>query len=288
MSSPQVEAFFDKATNTVSYVVSDRGTGRCAVIDSVLDYDHASGRIGTVSADAVIDHVRVNGFQVDWIIDTHVHADHLTAAHYICRHLGGRIGIGGEVPSVQRVFGDIFNEDGSFARDGSQFDHLFRDNETYNIGSLKAYAMHTPGHTSACMSHVIGDAVFVGDTLFMPDFGTARCDFPGGDPGVLYDSIQRLFNLPDEMRMFLCHDYKAPGRDFFAWETTVRDQRVHNVHIRQGISRDEFVRLRTERDATLSMPKLILPSVQVNMRAGDMPEPECNGRSYIKIPINTL
>ena len=288
MSKPKIKAFFDGPTSTVSYVVSDPATGRCAVIDPVLDYDQAAGRTSTSSADCLIAHVRENDLRVDWIIDTHVHADHLTAAPWIRAQVGGRIGIGENVSAVQKVFGDIFNEHESFRTDGSQFDHLFGDGETYRVGSIEARAIHTPGHTPACMSHVIGDAMFVGDTVFMPDFGTARCDFPGGDAGTLYDSVQKLFVFPDDTRLFVCHDYKAPGRDHHAWETTVGEQKMHNLHVRRGTARDGFIELRAKRDATLAMPTLMLPSVQVNMRAGHMPAPEDNGRRYLKIPINML
>ena len=288
MTRPDVKAFFDAPTNTVSYVASDPGTGCCAIIDPVLNYDQAAGRTSTESAHRLIAHVQEAGLQVDWIIDTHVHADHLTAASFIRETLGGRIGIGEKISSVQEVFGDLFNEGHSFRTDGSQFDHLFRDGETYKVGSIDARAVHTPGHTPACMSHVIGDAIFVGDTVFMPDFGTARCDFPGGDAGTLYDSIQRLFAYPDETRVFVCHDYKAPGRDVYTWETTVGEQKRHNVHVRNGTARNEFITLRTTRDTTLALPTLILPSVQVNMRAGHFPEPENNGRRYLRIPINAF
>lgn len=287
-NTPAVTGFFDEPTNTISYVAIDPATHVCAVIDSLLDYDQASGRTSTASADRLIAFVRESGATLDWIIDTHVHADHLTAAPYIRQQLGGRTAIGEHIATVQRVFGEIFNEGQSFHTDGSQFDHLFTDGETYKIGSIDARAIHTPGHTPACMSHLIGDALFVGDTLFMPDFGTARCDFPGGDAGALYDSIQRLFALPDETRMFLCHDYKAPGRDVFVWETTVGVQKRDNIHVGGGASREAFIAMRTRRDATLSMPKLILPSVQINMRAGDMPPAEEGGKRFIKIPINAL
>ena len=288
MSNPEVTGFFDEATFTISYVIADPSTNSCAIIDSLIDYDPASGRTNTRSADKLIAFVREQGLTCEWIIDTHVHADHLTAAPYIREKLGGKTAIGNAIPIVQRVFGEIFNEGQAFHTDGSQFDHLFEDGETYQIGNIQARALHTPGHTPACMSHVIGDAVFVGDTIFMPDFGTARCDFPGGDAGTLYDSIQKLFALPDEARMFLCHDYKAPGRDEFVWETTVGDQKRSNIHIKIGTSRDEFITMRTARDKTLDMPKLILPSVQVNMRAGEMPPPEDNGVRYMKVPINAL
>lgn len=288
MSTPTVQGFFDDTTNTISYVVWDPATEKAAVIDALLDFDQASGRTKTDSADRLIAFVREKGLEVEWVIDTHVHADHLTATPYVREQLGGRTGIGEHIATVQKVFGEIFNEGQAFHTDGSQFDHLFKDGETYRLGSIEAKAIHTPGHTPACMSHVIGDAVFVGDTIFMPDFGTARCDFPGGDAGTLYDSIQKLFALPDETRVFLCHDYKAPGRDEFVWETTIGEEKTHNKHVKQGTSREDFVKMRTERDATLSMPKLILPSVQINMRAGEMPPAELNGKIYMKLPINAL
>ena len=288
MNRPKVTGFFDEATNTVSYVVADPETRICAIIDSLLDFDQASGRTRTDSADRMIAFVREQGLTCEWIIDTHVHADHLTAAPHIQQQLGGKTGIGAHISTVQKVFARIFNEGQSFHTDGSQFNHLFQDGETYKIGSLDARAIHTPGHTPACMSHLIGDALFVGDTIFMPDFGTARCDFPGGDAGTLYDSIQKLFALPDETRVFLCHDYKAPGRDEYIWETTIDAEKQLNIHVRSGTSRDAFIRMRTARDATLAMPKLILPSVQINMRAGELPEPEDNGQRYMKIPINAL
>ena len=288
MTTPIVTSFFDEPTNTISYVVADPETKVCAVIDSLLDFDQASGRTSTASADKLIEYVKQAGLSVDWIIDTHVHADHLTAAPYVKAQLGGRTGIGDQIPVVQQVFSDIFNEGQSFHTDGSQFDHLFSDGETYSIGNISARAIHTPGHTPACMSHVIGDAVFVGDTLFMPDYGTARCDFPGGDAGTLYDSIQKLFELADETRVFLCHDYKAPGRDEIVWETTIGEEKRSNIHVGAGKTRQEFIEMREARDATLAMPKLILPSVQINMRAGDMPPPEENGQRYMKLPINAL
>lgn len=288
MNKPEVKGFFDEPTNTISYVVADPETKACAIIDSLLDFDQASGRTNTASADRIISFVREHGLSVEWIIDTHVHADHLTAAPHIQAVLGGRTGIGAEIATVQKVFSRIFNEGPRFHTDGSQFDHLFKDGETYRIGNLEGRAIHTPGHTPACMSHLVGDALFVGDTIFMPDFGTARCDFPGGDAGTLYDSIQKLFALPDETRVFLCHDYKAPGRDEYIWETSIGDERQHNIHVGKGVTRDEFIRMRNARDATLAMPRLILPSVQINMRAGNMPEPEDNGTRYMKIPINAL
>lgn len=288
MNKPDVKGFFDNATNTISYVVTDPETKVCAVIDSLLDYEPASGRTSTESAEKIVEYIKSNGLTVDWIIDTHVHADHLTASPFIKEQLGGRTGIGEHIATVLKVFGEIFNAEQSFHTDGRQFDHLFKDGETYKVGGIEAKAIHTPGHTPACMSHLIGDALFVGDTIFMQDFGTARCDFPGGDAGTLYDSIQKLFALPDETRMFLCHDYKAPGRDEYAWETTVGAQKNANIHVKAGVTREAFIKMRTERDATLEMPTLILPSVQVNMRAGDMPPPEDNGMRYMKIPIDAL
>ena len=288
MQKSDVTSFFDPATNNVSHVVADPETKVCAVIDSLLDYDAAAGRTDTRSADDLIAYIRGKGLTLEWIIDTHVHADHLTAAQYIKSELGGRTAIGVDITQVQSVFGEIYNAGKSFLPDGSQFDYLFKDDETYAVGRLQARAIHTPGHTPTCMTHVIGDACFVGDTLFMPDYGTARCDFPGGDAKQLYRSIQRIFSLPAETRMFLCHDYKAPGRESFAWQTTVGEQQRSNIHVRQGISEQEFIEMRTKRDATLSMPKLILPSIQVNMRAGSMPAPEDNGTAYLKIPINRL
>ena len=288
MTKPMVQGFFDDATNTISYVVWDPSTDKAAIVDSLLDFDQASGRTSTQSADQLIAFVRDKGLTVEWIIDTHVHADHLTAAPYIKSQLGGRTGIGEHISTVQKVFARIFNEGQSFHTDGSQFDHLFKDGETYRIGTIEAKAIHTPGHTPACMSHLIGDALFVGDTIFMPDFGTARGDFPGGDAGTLFDSIQKLFSLPDETRVFLCHDYKAPGRDEFVWETTIGEEKAHNIHVKTGTTREAFIKMRTERDATLAMPKLILPSVQINMRAGNLPEPEDNGQRYMKLPINAL
>ncbi len=287
-NAPVVTGFFDNATYTISYVVDNPATGACAVIESLLDYDPAAGRTKTTSVDKIIDFISARDLKVEWIIDTHVHADHLTAAPYIRERLGGRTAIGDNIARVQRVFSEIFNAGEAFHTDGRQFDHLFKDGEAYAVGSISARAIHTPGHTPACMSHLIGDALFVGDTIFMPDFGTARCDFPGGDAGELYDSIQKLFALPDETRMFLCHDYKAPGRDDYVWETTVGEQKRQNIHVGGGASREAFVKMRTERDATLGMPNLILPSVQVNMRAGEMPPPEADGKSFIKIPLNAL
>lgn len=285
---PDVDAFFDEATFTVSYVVSDPQTGTAAIIDSVLDYDPKSGRTSTESADRIIAHVRDTGLTVDWILETHAHADHLTAAPYLKQALGGKTAIGEHIATVQETFADVFNLESGFAADGSQFDHLFADGETFEIGTITGQVMHTPGHTPACVAYVIGDAAFVGDTLFMPDFGTARCDFPGGDSRVLYRSIQKLFALPEDTRLFMCHDYKAPGRDTYEWETTVAKERAENIHVHKGIDEDGFVTMRTERDATLDMPTLILPSVQINIRAGDLPPPEENGVAYLKIPINAL
>ena len=288
MQRPEVKAFFDESTNTFSYVVADPATRKAAVIDSVLDYDIVSGRTRRDSANAMIDFVRAQELELEWVIDTHVHADHLSAAPYVQSVLGGKLAIGEHIREVQETFGKIFNAGATFQRDGSQFDHLFKDGERYRVGNLEAAAMHTPGHTPACMTHVIGDAAFVGDTLFMPDYGTARCDFPGGDARTLYRSIQRIFALPDDTRVFLCHDYKAPGRDVFAHETTVGDERRANIHVRAGSDEDAFVHMRSTRDATLSMPRLLLPAVQVNMRAGRFPPAEDNGTSYLKIPLDTL
>jgi glyoxylase-like metal-dependent hydrolase (beta-lactamase superfamily II) len=283
---PEVAAFFDEDTFTVSYVVGDPATRRAAIIDSVLDFDHASGRTRHVSADKIVAHVRARGLTVDWVLETHVHADHVSAGDYLKAKLGGRSAIGEHVRVVQDAFARIFNTGPAFAPDGRQFDHLFKDGDTFRIGALDARVIHTPGHTPACITYVIGDAAFVGDTLFMPDCGTARCDFPGGDAAVLYRSIRKLFALPPETRVFLCHDYKAPGRDQYCWETTIGAQRAKNVHIHEGVSEAEFVKMRSERDKTLSMPKLILPSVQINMRAGMLPEPESNGVRYLKLPVD--
>lgn len=288
MNKPVIRSFFDEATYTVTYVVSDPETSACAVIDSVLDYDPASGRTATRSADAVLAYVAEASLKIEWILDTHVHADHLTAADYLKRKAGGLTAIGDHVPAVQSVFSGVFNTGAGFPCDGSQFDRLFAPDEEFSIGSLTVKALHAPGHTPACVMYVIGDAVFVGDTLFMPDYGTARCDFPGGDSRQLYQSIQRLFAMPDETRLFLCHDYKAPGRDEYVWEATVGEQRAHNIHIRDSISEDAFVAMREARDAELEMPTLILPSVQINMRAGQMPPAEDNGTVYLKIPVDAL
>ena len=285
---PIVHAFFDDATNTITYLAQDPAGRACAVVDSVLDFDYASGRTDTRSADAVIAFVRAQALEVQWILETHVHADHLSAAPYIQGELGGKIGIGARIVDVQKVFGKVFNEGTKFARDGSQFDQLFADADALMIGQMRADVMHTPGHTPACLTYVMGDAAFVGDTLFMPDFGTARCDFPGGSADTMFTSVQRILALPDDTRIFVGHDYKAPGREDFAWESTVAAQKALNVHIGAGRSRADFIALRQARDATLAMPRLIVPSLQVNMRAGQMPEPEDNGKSYLKVPINGL
>lgn len=285
---PIVKAFFDEPTNTVSYVVHDPATREAAVIDSVLDYDAAAGRTSLASADAIIAHVKAEGLTVTWLLETHAHADHLSAAPYLKEHLGGQLAIGREIIHVQNVFGKIFNAGTEFARDGSEFDRLFEDGDRFQIGGIEAMALHVPGHTPADLAYVIGDAVFTGDTLFMPDYGTARADFPGGDSRQLYRSIRRLMALPEETRLFLCHDYKAVGRDVFAWETTVAAQRAGNVHVHEGVGEEEFVAMRDARDATLSMPKLILPSIQVNIRGGHLPEPESNGTRYLKIPLDVL
>jgi len=283
---PDVKAFFDPATNTISYVVKDPNSSACAVIDSVMDIDYAAGRITYEHADEIIDYVKQNDLKLEWLIETHVHADHLSAAPYIQEKLGGKVGIGENITVVQDTFGKAFNEGTEFQRDGSQFDRLFKDGDTYQIGSMTAFAIHTPGHTPACMTHVIGDAAFVGDTLFMPDGGSARADFPGGDAGVLYDSIQKVLALPDETRLFMCHDYGPNGRDI-QWETTVAEEKAHNIHVGGGKTKEEFVKFRTERDAQLDMPKLIIPSLQVNMRAGEVPTDK-DGKKMLKVPVNTL
>ncbi|MEZ5869842.1 MAG: MBL fold metallo-hydrolase [Defluviimonas denitrificans] len=284
---PLVHGIFDEATNTVTYVVRDPESRACAIIDSVLDFDYASGRTDTRSADRVIDHVRAEGLDPVWILETHVHADHLSAAPYIQERIGGKIGIGEKITVVQDTFGKIFNEGTEFQRDGSQFDRLFREGDTFGIGAL-GRVLHTPGHTPACLTYVIGDAAFVGDTLFMPDFGTARCDFPGGSAEMLYASIQKILSLPDATRIFVGHDYKPEGRDTFVWETTVAEERAKNVHIGGGRSAAEFVTMREARDKTLGMPKLIIPSLQVNMRAGQMPPKDDQGKTYLKVPVNGL
>lgn len=284
---PEVTPFFDADTNTISYVVQDPASPACAVIDSVLDFDCASGRTAHRSADAIIGFIRARGLTLEWLIETHVHADHLTAAPYIQAALGGRIGIGDRITVVQDTFGPVFAAGSEFHHDGSQFDHLFAEGDRYAIGGMTAFAMQTPGHTPACMTHVIGDAAFVGDTLFMPDGGTARADFPGGDARMLYRSIRRVLALPSATRLFMCHDYGPNGRDI-RWETTVAEERAHNIHVHDGVSEDAFVALRTARDATLGMPRLILPSIQVNMRAGRMPPAEPDGRRFLKLPLDAL
>ncbi len=283
---PDVKAFFDPATNTISYVVKDPASDACAVVDSVMDFDPAAGRISFEHADAIIADIRARGLKLEWIIETHVHADHLSAAPYIQERLGGKIGIGEKVLVVQETFGKIFNEGTDFQRDGSQFDALFKDGDAYEIGGLKAFVIYTPGHTPACMVHVIGDAAFVGDTLFMPDGGSARADFPGGDAGTLYDSIQKLLSLPDAMRLFMCHDYGPGGREI-AWETTVGAEKAENIHVGAGKTKAEFVAMRTKRDAELDVPRLILPSLQVNMRAGAVPKDQ-DDNPMLKIPVNKL
>lgn len=285
-SSTEVKAFFDNDTYTVTYVVADKETNICAIIDSVLDYDQASGRTSTSSADEVINYIKNNNYTCEWILETHVHADHLSAAPYLKSSLGGKSAIGENVKAVQSTFGPIFNAETSFAKDGSQFDHLFTEGENFKIGNLEGNVIHTPGHTPACVSYVIDGSCFVGDTMFMPDFGTARCDFPGGDASQLYDSLQRILSLPDDTILYMCHDYGPGGRDY-AWVTSVKEQKEKNIHL-AGKSRDEYVAARTKRDAELSMPQLILPSVQVNMRAGDMPPTDENGITYIKIPVDAL
>ncbi len=286
--TPEVKAFFDDETNTVSFVIKDPDSPSVAIIDSVLDFNFSNGRTDTASADEVIAYVRENDLKVEWILESHVHADHLSAAPYIQEQLGGKIGIGANITVVQETFGKVFNEGTEFQRDGSQFDKLFVDGDTIEIGTMKVDIMHTPGHTPACMTYVVGDTAFVGDALFMPDFGTARCDFPGGSAVDLYASIQKILALPDDTRIFVGHDYKAPGRDEFAWETTVAKQKALNVHVGAGKAEEEFIKMRTERDAKLAMPKLIVPSIQINMRAGQMPEPEENGKVYLKLPVNIL
>ena len=285
---PIVKSFFDEATNTATHVVHDPATRRAAIVDSVLDFDQPSGRTSTRSSERIVAYVNEEALTVDWVLETHAHADHLSAAPYLKEKLGGCIGIGREILTVQTVFGRIFNEGMGFARDGSQFDRLFADGETFSIGEIPVVVLHVPGHTPADVAYVVGDAAFVGDTLFMPDYGTARADFPGGDARALYRSIQRLLRLPDETRLFLCHDYKAPNRNEYVWETTVLAERTGNVHVHGGVTEDEFVGMRTQRDATLGMPRLILPSIQVNMRGGRLPEPEENGTRYLKLPVNAL
>lgn len=285
---PEVFSYFDETTNAACYILKDPLSASCAVIDSILDFDFASGRISTNHADMLIDEIQSKGFILEWIIETHVHADHLSAAPYLAEKLGGKIAIGSNIGAVQEVFGKIFNAGTEFQMDGSQFDKLFCDNDRFKIGNLEVKVLHTPGHTPACVTYIVGDLAFIGDTLFMPDFGTARADFPGGSASDLYKSIQKILSLPDDTRLFLCHDYKAPGRDQFAWETTVKQQKKANVHVGGNKSEKEFVEFRTRRDSQLSMPKLIIPSIQTNMRAGNLPPAEDNGTQFLKIPINKL
>jgi glyoxylase-like metal-dependent hydrolase (beta-lactamase superfamily II) len=285
---PDVRAFFDQSTNTASYVIADPSTRRAAIVDSVLDFDPAAGRISTQSAEEIRRHVEESRLSIEWLLETHAHADHLSAAPFLQSRLGGQVAIGREITSVQEVFRSIFNAHETFAADGSDFDHLFDDGDAFAVGAIPAMALYVPGHTPADVAYVIGDAVFTGDTMFMPDYGTARADFPGGDARRLYRSIRRLLSLPDEARLFLCHDYMAPGRDRYAWETTVGAQRTGNVHVHAGVDEDDFVAMRTARDATLSMPQMILPAVQVNMRAGKLPDPEANGVRYLRLPLDAL
>lgn len=287
-ANPIVKTFFDEPTFTASHVVSDPATKAAAIVDSVLDFDPASGRTSTKAADEIIAYVKAQNLKVEWILETHVHADHLSGAPYLKKHLGGKIAIGSNITVVQKTFGEIFNAEPDFRRDGSQFDALFDDGARFKVGSIDARVIHTPGHTPACITYVIGDAAFVGDTMFMPDYGTARCDFPGGDAATLYRSIQKIFALPSETRLFMCHDYKAPGREEYAWETTVKDERDWNVHVGRNVSEADFVKMRTARDKTLAMPRLILPSVQINMRGGELPPPDSNGVRYLKLPLNML
>jgi glyoxylase-like metal-dependent hydrolase (beta-lactamase superfamily II) len=285
---PVVRTFFDETTFTATHVVHDPSTKKAAVVDSVMNFDEPSGRTSFAAAQLVIEYIETEALTVEWLLETHAHADHLSAAPYLQQKLGGKIAIGANIRTVQEVFGKIFNEGPNFARDGSQFDHLFEDGDLFSVGDLPAIALYVPGHTPADMAYVIGDAVFVGDTMFMPDYGTARCDFPGGDPRQLYKSIHRLTSLPGETRAFLCHDYQAPQRPYFAWETTIAAERDGNIHVHEGVTENQFVAMRTKRDSMLDMPKLILPSVQVNMRGGRLPEPEDNGTAYLKLPLNVL
>ena len=283
---PDVSAHFDEATNTISYIVKDPKSAHCAIIDSVMDIDYAAGRITHDHADTMIAEVEARGLTLDWIIETHVHADHLSAAPYIQQKLGGKIGVGEKIMVIQETFGKVFNEGTEFQRDGSQFDALFKEGDTYMVGTMQCFALNTPGHTPACMVHVMGNVAFAGDTLFMPDGGSARCDFPGGDAGELFDSIQKVLSLPDDMRLFMCHDY-GPGGRAIQWETSVAEQKANNIHVGGGKSRDDFIKFRTERDAQLAMPKLIIPSLQVNMRAGKVPTDE-QGNPVLKVPVNGM
>ncbi len=286
-TKPDVTGFFDKASSTISYVVKDPQSSSCAIVDPVLDFDYSSGRTNTTSADLIIAHIKSRSLQLEWILESHVHADHLSSAPYIKEQLGGKMGISEHILIVQDVFGKVFNEGCEFQRNGSQFDHLFKDGDAYNIGSIAGFAMHTPGHTPACLTHVIGDSAFVGDTLFMPDSGTARADFPGGDAHDLYRSVKKILSLPESMRLFMCHDY-APDNREARWQTTIAEEKAHNIHINDGVSESDFVGMRHARDKTLGKPRLIIPSLQVNMRAGRLPEQESNGTHYLKVPINKL
>lgn len=285
---PLVQAFFDSRTNTISYVVADPSTKKCAIVDSVMDYEPNGGSIFFEGADAIIEYVKDNGYEVEWILETHVHADHLSAAPYLQEKLGGKMAIGKYIVDVQTIFGKVFNEGTEFQRDGSQFDRLWEDGDEFTVGSMPAYVMHTPGHTPADMVYVIGDAVFAGDTLFMPDFGSARCDFPGGSAKTLFESAQKIFELPDQMRMFMCHDYLPEGRSEYQWETTVGEQRKHNVHLKEGTDPERFVEMRNSRDTKLEMPRLIIPSIQVNMRAGELPLDKETGTPVLRVPINSV
>lgn len=285
--NPEVHSFFHDDSNTIAHVVHEPDRRRCAIVDAALDFDQAAGRTRTDFADEIVAFVRERGLEPEWILETHAHADHLSAAPYLKARLGGRIGIGERITDVQKLFKDLFNVERTFNTDGSQFDHLFRDGERFTVGALEGHVLYTPGHTPACVTYVIGDAAFVGDTLFMPDGGTARADFPGGDAATLYRSIERILALPPETRLFVCHDY-GPGGRAIAWQTTVAEERAKNIHVREGVSEAEFVKMRTERDRTLAVPQLLIPSIQVNMRAGELPPPEDNGVSYIKIPLNRI
>jgi glyoxylase-like metal-dependent hydrolase (beta-lactamase superfamily II) len=285
--NPKVHSFFHEGSNTIAHVVRESAGRRCAIIDAALDFDQAAGRTGTDFADQIVRFVREQGLEVDWILETHAHADHLSAAPYLRKQLGGRIGIGEHITDVQKLFKDLFNVEKTFNTDGSQFDHLFKERERFRVGALGGHVLYTPGHTPACVTYVIGDAAFVGDTLFMPDGGTARADFPGGDAATLYRSIEKILALPPETRLFVCHDY-GPGGRAIAWQTTVAEEREKNIHVHQGVGEAEFVKLRTERDKTLAVPQLLIPSIQINMRAGELPPPEDNGVSYIKIPLNRI
>ena len=283
-AGPTIKAFFDEPTNTISYLVADPATKRAAIVDPVLDYDHASGKASTKSVDVILDEAVALGLTIDWVLETHAHADHLSGAPYIKLKTGAKVGIGEHIREVQKIFRPVFNAT-DVKGDGSEFDHLFKDGERFELGNIEAAVLHVPGHTPADIAYRIGDAVFVGDTLFMPDFGSARADFPGGDARTLYRSIKRLLSLPPETRLFMCHDYKAPGRDRYAWETTVAEERTNNVHVKDGVGEEEFVAMRQARDATLAAPELLMPSIQVNMRAGKLPPADENGVRYLKIPV---